>query len=116
MLITATDAMTETLGRKIRALGGEALDFSLIYTKPIHGVVLEKWFDEEKPFTWIVFTSRNGVEIFFEHLRTHQVDIRKLNEMKFAVIGKGTKAALEEKGIFCDCLPVLYSSADLGGH
>lgn len=114
VLITATDAMTETLGRKIRALGGEALDFSLIYTKPIHGVVLEKWFDEEKPFTWIVFTSRNGVEIFFEHLRTHQVDIRKLNEMKFAVIGKGTKEALEEKGIFCDCLPVLYSSADLG--
>lgn len=114
VLITASDVMTQALSKKVRDLGGEALDFGLIYTEAIHGSVLEKWFREEKPFTWLVFTSRNGVDIFFNELRRSKIDVRILRDMKFAVIGRGTEEALEEKGFFSDCLPVLYSSADLG--
>lgn len=114
VLVTATDSMTKSICEKLRALGAEALDFGLIYTEPIHGAVLEQWLKAGERFTWLVFTSKNGVDIFFEHLKKAKVDIRKLDGVKFAVIGKGTQKALEDRGIFCDCLPTLYSSADLG--
>lgn len=114
VLITASDMMTKALSQKVRALGGEALDFGLIYTEPMRVNNLEKYFHEDKPFTWVVFTSRNGVDIFFEEMRRAKLDVRAMAGMHFAVIGKGTKEALEAKGIFCDCLPALYSSGDLG--
>lgn len=114
VLITASDMMTKALSQKVRALGGEALDFGLIYTEPMRVNNLEKYFHEDKPFTWVVFTSRNGVDIFFEEMRRAKLDVRAMAGMHFAVIGKGTKEALEARGIFCDCLPALYSSGDLG--
>ena len=106
--------MTKALSQKVRALGGEALDFGLIYTEPMRVNNLEKYFHEDKPFTWVVFTSRNGVDIFFEEMRRAKLDVRAMAGMHFAVIGKGTKEALEAKGIFCDCLPTLYSSEEIG--
>lgn len=40
-------------------------------------------------------------------------DIRDLAHVRFAVIGDGTKKALEEHGIFCDFIPTAYSSKDM---
>lgn len=99
-LLRRSDMMTKALSQKVRALGGEALDFGLIYTEPMRVNNLEKYFHEDKPFTWVVFTSRNGVDIFFEEMRRAKLDVRAMAGMHFAVIGKGTKEALEAKGIF----------------
>ena len=60
-----------------------------------------------------VFTSSNGVELFFEELKENHVDIRSLSHIRFAVIGSGTKDALESKGIYADFVPARYSSRDL---
>lgn len=64
-------------------------------------------------YTWLVFTSSNGVELFFEELKENHVDIRSLSHIRFAVIGSGTKDALESKGIYADFVPARYSSRDL---
>lgn len=113
VLITASDVMTGALSDRIKAEGGEPLNFSLIHTKPCPEA-LERVEQALNAATWLVLTSRNGVEIFFESLRRLQIDVRSLYRLKFAVIGAGTKTALEEKGIYCDCLPEKYSSRDLG--
>ena len=114
VLITASDLMLRDISDRVRELGGEPLDFGLIHTTPIHGVLLKKVMAEIDTYTWMVFTSRNGVDIFFEQLKEQRIDMRRLSHIKFAVIGKGTAKALEERGIFCDCLPTMYSSKDLG--
>lgn len=114
VLITASDVMLKDISQRVRALGGEPLDFGLIHTTPIHGAVLQRLMKKIETFTWLVFTSRNGVDIFFEQLKRLRIDMRKLSHIKFAVIGKGTAQALEDRGIFCDCLPTMYSSKDLG--
>jgi len=114
VLITASDVMLGDISARVSDLGGEPLDFGLIHTIPVHGTVLAKVMKEIDDFTWIVFTSRNGVDIFFEQLKAQRIDMRRLHHIKFAVIGKGTAAALEDRGIFCDCLPAMYSSRDLG--
>lgn len=64
-------------------------------------------------YSWLVFTSGNGVELFFEKLKKEKMDIRRLSHLKFAAIGRKTAQALGEYGIFCDFVPTAYSSETL---
>lgn len=61
-----------------------------------------------KAYSWVVFTSVNGVNSFFENLKKYKIDIRSLN--KVAAIGDATKKALEDKGIFVDFMPENYTT------
>lgn len=64
-------------------------------------------------YTWAVFTSPNGVEIFFQALQKRRIDIRTLAQLRFAVIGTGTAAALEKRGIYPAFLPKTYDVESL---
>ena len=64
-------------------------------------------------YTWTVFTSPNGVEIFFQALQKRRIDIRTLAQLRFAVIGTGTAAALEKRGIYPAFLPKTYEVESL---
>ena len=50
-------------------------------------------------------TSMNGAEIFINKLKALKIDIRKLVNIKFAVIGMGTASVLEKYGIFAELIP-----------
>ena len=63
--------------------------------------------------TWAVFTSPNGVGIFFQALQKRRIDIRTLAQLRFAVIGTGTAAALEKRGIYPAFLPKTYDVESL---
>lgn len=56
-------------------------------------------------YDWVLFTSKQAVELFFEAVRECGTDIRALAGIRFAVIGRGTKDALKEHGICADFLP-----------
>lgn len=62
---------------------------------------------------YLVFTSRNGVDIFRKYLSERRIDMRKLAGIKFAVIGKGTYDALAECGIYADIMPEKYTAGEL---
>lgn len=65
-------------------------------------------------YSWITFTSANGIDIFFEELKSRKMDIRKISHMKFACIGRGTKEKLESHGIIADFVPKKYTAKTLG--
>ena len=65
-------------------------------------------------YGWVVLTSINGAEIFLSKLINLKIDIRKLSELKFAVIGSGTADVLAKRGIFADLVPEIYTSYALG--
>lgn len=67
-------------------------------------------------YQWIVFTSQNAIDIFFERLEKCQIDRRNLNQIKFAVIGSGTKQALKEYGYYADFMPTSYTTKDLANE
>lgn len=56
-------------------------------------------------YDWVLFTSKQAVEMFFQAVRQCGTDIRVLAGCRFAVIGRGTKDALKEHGICADFLP-----------
>lgn len=67
---------------------------------------------DNKPKT-LVFTSANGVNVFFKRLKEQKFDLRRLSSCKFAVIGKATASALEIFGIYADICPEVYTSEAL---
>lgn len=111
VLVTATEKVTEKLCHILEEEGAEAIAFSLIHTEPLWKGAYVNAMRELETYSWIVFTSANGVERFFDILLDKPGrDIRCLAGMKFAVIGKGTKEALEEHGIRADFMPTSFSS------
>ena len=113
VLVTGTTSMVDRLSPILKEEGAEAISFSLIRTERMRLPELDLALKEIDKYKWIVFTSANGVECFFEEMQEIRKDIRDLAHIRFAVIGDGTKKALEDHGIFCDFIPTAYSSKDM---
>ena len=65
-------------------------------------------------YDWIIFTSANGVIIFFECLQGLEKDSRVFGSAKIAAIGDGTAAKLRDFGIRADFVPTVFTSEELG--
>lgn len=65
-------------------------------------------------YDWIIFTSGNGVAIFFEALRSLGKDARVFGSTKIAAIGGKTAAKLSEFGIKANFIPGVFTAKELG--
>ena len=113
VLLTATKPMADAMAKKLDALGAQPVTLSLIRTSPISDGAVDEAYGRLSSYQWIVFTSKNGVDLFFDGLMARRLDVRQLANVKFAVIGDGTAKALEAHGIFNDFMPAHYSSKDM---
>lgn len=115
VLLTRPKELISVMADKLRDKGAEVLEIPTIETVPIESdQLLKESFKNIKSYNWIAFTSQTGVRVFFERMREYGVDIRELYHAGFAVIGDGTKRALESYGIFADVMPEVYDGASLG--
>lgn len=110
--ITGTTLFTRKLGSELQRQGAHATVVLQSRIEPLAwetdlGYVL----DGERH--WLVFTSANGVRIFFQELKKKSVDLRRLSMCKFAVIGSATLEALLEYGFRADLCPDVYTSEAL---
>ena len=65
-------------------------------------------------YSWVVFTSANGVDAFFDRgLSAAGLDARALAPVRLAVIGPGTAAALERRGLRADLVPERFVAESL---
>lgn len=64
-------------------------------------------------YAWIVFTSANGVRIFFEKLQARREDARTFGNAKIAAIGIKTSQSLLQHRIYADLVPQSYVAEDL---
>ncbi len=55
--------------------------------------------------SWIVFTSKAGVDIFMAALAERQLDARRLAGARIGAAGTGTAARLAEHGLYADLVP-----------
>ncbi len=56
-------------------------------------------------YHWLILTSTNGVDYFFERLLNQGKDARHLAGIKIAVVGKKTAASLQQRGLQADFIP-----------
>lgn len=73
----------------------------------------DKVLEQLNTFDWIVFTSTNGVEFFFQRLNAVGLDTRSVGTAKVAAIGQTTAEKLKTFGVIVDMQPTLESSAGL---
>ena len=92
---------------KLEHLGARAIEAPVIkLEEPSDGFrAADESITHAADYDWIIFTSPNGVEYFFERVYHDGRDVRCLSGAKFAVIGKATAAALLKRGIRADVVP-----------
>lgn len=113
VLVTGSRSMVDRLSPILKEEGAEAISFSLIRTETMDTPEFDQAMEEIDSYSWIVLTSANGVECFFDKLRALRKDVRDFKDVHFAVIGDGTKHALESHGIYSDLIPTAYSSENM---
>ncbi len=115
VMLTRPRTQSNETAKRLRDLGAEVLEMPMIVTERIpDNEDLIRALDEIASYQWIVFTSRNGVRIFFEEMMSRKIDRRILSSAKFAVIGSGTKEELASYGFYADLMPEVYDAAHLG--
>jgi len=67
-------------------------------------------------FNWLVLTSTNGVDYFFERLQAQGKDPRILAGIKIAVVGKKTAACLKKYNLSADFIPPDFVADSLVEH
>ena len=101
--------MADSLEKEFEQYGGETIAISLVETIPDYSDC-DDIFNNLEKYSCFIFTSANGVNIFFDRLRNLRVDIRKLANARFAVVGTSTKKALEKYGLYADFIPSKFTS------
>lgn len=106
--VTGTAAFAQKLSAALEEDGAKPVDMAFL-----QAVKTREPLPDLSAASWLVFTSSNGVRIFFEKMREEQRDFRILGGRKFAVIGPGTKKMLEEYGFYADYMPEIYDASHL---
>lgn len=117
VLVTRARAQASELVERIDELGGEAVEFPVIrMQEPQDAAVLASLDDALRQmdrYDWIVFTSVNGVEHFFQRLLTLRIDVRSMHRARIAAVGPKTMEALEQRGLIAEVLPEDYQAEGL---
>ena len=109
ILLTATRTLAEKMAKRFKETGANICEMSLIAIKEIE-IEKEKLLSEINDSTHILFTSSNGVDIFFEQIKRYGIDIRSLYNKKICVIGSGSGEALNKYGVNADFIPSEFDS------
>ena len=114
--IIGTEEMTGRLGVRLREAGAEVLCVQRLLVKEVGN--LDRYFSKLEPdssdrYTWVVFTSGNGVRLFLRQLSCREMDIRVLAGIRLAAIGSGTAQELWQRGLMTDYVPDVYTAEHL---
>jgi uroporphyrinogen-III synthase len=115
VLITRPRAQSGTFARSLAEAGFEPVFFPVIEIRPIEdNIALDRAIEKLRCYDWVVFTSVNGVDVFFERLRlaSGQVGDEEIwsvfSTVKTAAIGPKTAAVLQGYGITPSFIPDEY--------
>lgn len=100
---------------KIIAKGGNPIEFATMAIKPLTDTNrFSETLTRLNEYDWMVFTSGNGVAVFFDALHNLGRDARALGSAKIAAIGSETAAKLDRYGIKADFVPSVFTGRELG--
>ena len=106
IVITRPARQADDLACLLAGEGAEPINFPTIKIVPP-----ESWreldcvIDQLSTYNWLIFTSANGVQFFFERLREKNKDVRDLQGIKICCIGPATAKQVADKGIKVDLVP-----------
>ena len=115
IVVTRDVAGNDDFAEKIIARGGNPVRFETIGIRLLtDSSEFLRTLSEFSSYDWIVFTSGNGVDIFFQALESLGKDARVFASAKIAAIGNRTAEKLSRYGIKADFIPSVFTSEEFG--
>jgi uroporphyrinogen III methyltransferase / synthase len=113
IVVTRPRHQARPLTEALRRLGAEVVEAPAIRIEPPNDYApLDRALRALTTYDWIVFTSANGVEAFFE--RRSSVDpAGDATALRFAAIGPATNDCLVERGLRAEVIPDRFIAEDV---
>jgi uroporphyrinogen III methyltransferase/synthase len=106
VLVTRARQQASALSSRLAELGAVPMEYPTIEIRPVEDPApFDAAIREIGAFSWIVFTSTNGVDAFWERLLASGQDSRSLAGVHICAIGPSTAASLAAHGITADWMP-----------
>jgi uroporphyrinogen III methyltransferase/synthase len=114
IVVTRARSQAAPLVEGLAALGTDVIELPMIRTQaPTDRAPLIDAITELNSYQWLVFTSANGVDWFFEHFFKAFDDLRDLGGARIAAVGPATADRLRALHLKVDVMPERHTGADV---
>lgn len=114
IVVTRARSQASKLTARLEALGAEAVEMPAIRIEPpADPGPLDAAAADVARFDWVIFTSANGVEAFFDALARAGKDARALHACRLCAIGPATAERLGQFGLAPDLQPRKFVSTEI---
>jgi len=114
IVVTRAREQASELVKRLSDLGAECLECPTIKVAPPDDLKpLDKAIENLSTYDWLIFTSVNGVNFFFNRLFVNNKDVRALSNVHTAVIGPATAKRLFDFGLQSDIVPESYRAESI---
>jgi uroporphyrinogen III methyltransferase/synthase len=108
IVVTRARSQAASLSDRLAMAGAEVIEMPATRVEAADSAPLAEALENLNQFDWIIFTSQNGVRIFWEALREFNRDARALATAKLAAVGPATADALLDRGLAVDVSPARF--------
>jgi uroporphyrinogen III methyltransferase/synthase len=114
IVVTRSRAQASILADQLKDLGASVIEFPTIEITPEKDMGgLHNAFNRIDTYSWIIFTSVNAVDIFFQEMNNCGLDIRCLQGINICAIGPATCESLARRGIKAEIVPTEFRAEGL---
>jgi uroporphyrinogen-III synthase len=107
VLVGRAAKQASALSALLREQGANVTEIPFIEIKPLKSYKpLDRALCELRSYNWVILTSVNGVEVFFERLE--RIASANLSGLQVAAIGPATRAEIERQGMRVQVMPREY--------
>ncbi|RKU30097.1 uroporphyrinogen-III C-methyltransferase [Candidatus Poribacteria bacterium] len=114
ILVTRARSQASEFADILEDYGADVIQFPTINIVPIDIDITSLPLPEQ--YHWVIFTSVNAVEIYYDRLRDNGLDSRSFSNSKICAIGVKTVESLERIGIYPDFIPFQSSSRGIAAE
>lgn len=117
ILVTRAAGQSSQFTALLQQQGATVIELpALEITPPSSWASLDQAIDHLSNFDWLILTSTNAVDYFFDRLFAQNKDARALAGLKLAVVGQKTAASLQQRGLQPDFIPPDFVADSLVAH
>ncbi len=111
VLVTRSRSQASALSELLAREGAEPIEVPTIQVSPLEDYSgLDAAISSLHSYSWVIFTSTNGVEAFYARIETLRRDSRVFSGVRVGAIGPATAEALAGRGVLADFVPSEYVS------
>jgi uroporphyrinogen III methyltransferase/synthase len=117
VLVTRAAGQSSQFSELLQQQGANVIEMpALVIGPPASWEALDNAIAHLSDFDWLILTSSNAIDYFFERLLAQGKDARALGGVKIAVVGKKTATSLKARGLQPDFIPPDFVADSLIEH